>query len=197
MLLHFGYLKSTGTRDIGAKTYHTLEIPNLEVRSFYEDVALHRLVEHKAEHAILMLLDAMLENRLSQFEKRVEPLLRPLLGSRDPSREPAETIHHALYLGFLAQLAGSFTLSSREEPTQGRYSLFSAPKDGKGQGYILEVQEIDQDDDPEDLAIETVEELVEGRHVGEMWKRGVDSVLAIGLAVNEEHIAAACQKVTR
>lgn len=135
-LLFSGYLKLTSRRDERGRIFAGLAIPNLEVRTVWEDSFQAWMIDG------LGTLDPLLRAFLTGDALAVEELLGKLLlrhvSTWDLKDTQDEVFYHAFVLGLLVSLEKTHRVQSNREVGRGRADVQIAPKEAGKPGVILE-----------------------------------------------------------
>ncbi len=144
LMFYSGYL-TTVDQVSSEEGVYALRIPNLEVRSFFEDTVTRWL--GPAEHWDV-ILDALLREDMAGFEKHLShyvlktisyhDLSGPAAGQGKHRTNTTEALYHMLFLGMLMSKQAHYEISSNRESGEGRYDVVLLPKNHQEAAYIFE-----------------------------------------------------------
>ena len=133
-----GYLKPVGESydELNNTIIYDLEIPNLEIRSFYAQSLSTWLGKNLQQTSALQpLLQALQNLDWQTLEQQLNTILRSNASYFDSAS--GEAFYHALFIGMLLHLP-NYHLQSNRESGLGRYDCALQPQDRDKPAFILE-----------------------------------------------------------
>ena len=138
MLLTTGYLTIAKQDRIGNQIIYGLKIPNLEIKTVYENKIMDYLADEMAiEDSIFMMRD-LIRGDSENFARRMNQMLIKMMSYYDAKKQDKEGFYHGLMLGLTAILGNSYRIKSNRESGYGRFDLAIFPKDKTKTGVIME-----------------------------------------------------------
>lgn len=182
LLLFSGYLTIHDSLDDGS-TY-CLKIPNEEVRTLYRNMVLNWFEKSISEENYSLLLKSLVTGDMNTFSLLFQEFLLSAFSVFDVTQDHPERIYHAFVLGMLVGLEKRYEVRSNRESDYGRYDVILFPKDVKDLGIVLEFKKMDpsEDDDFERAAESALKQIEDKQYATELYARGVNRILLIGLA---------------
>lgn len=137
----FSYLVQTGylvARPIGNANRCLLCIPNLEIRSVFENEIINRNVDRKAFDAAKVLRKAI----LSGEEERISFCLKNYVFDQYSyyDRLDTEKDFQMVVNGIMGILFGDYLVRPEVNGRNGRCDIMLSPKNGKGTGIVIEIK---------------------------------------------------------
>jgi hypothetical protein len=197
-LVFSGYLKVVSFRtDERFVKYGTLAIPNLEVRTMFEQLFSGWLAARVGNrHQVSGLLSALLAGDAEESERHLQELLlnalsvhdveRPLPephGKKHPKRPAPEQIYQAFILGLLVNLLPRYEVRSNRESGHGRYDVMILPRTAGKPGVVLELKVLDKrrGATPEKALVAALAQIRERDYAAELRARGAGPVHEMGV----------------
>jgi len=187
LLVMAGYLKAIASHvDEKGKIYCQLMIPNLEVKSLYQDMVEQWLTPLESGSLTWHkeFLDYLLSGNVVKFTENLQHILQYNVSFHDTAKNP-EIFYHGLFLGFLASInQNTYEIKSNRESGFGRYDIVIIPKDLAELAIIIELKKIDSSEETKLLAgAEAALKQIDTKdYLSEFRQRGLNNVLKIGLA---------------
>ncbi len=129
------------------------------------------------------LLKDLTTGNVKAFSKKFELLILDIFSVHDISKDEPERVYHAFVLGLLSSLQKDYEIKSNRESGLGRYDVCLFPKNIEGLAIILEFKKAQENEkDLKGLASSALLEIENLQYVTELKSRGVQKVLALGLA---------------
>ena len=112
-----------------------------------------------------------------------------IFSSHDISKNAPERVYHAFVLGLLVSLKETYEIKSNRESGIGRFDVCLFPKNLEDFGIILEFKKAKKGEkDLESLAELALRQIESLHYVTELNSRGVQKVLALGLAFQGKQV---------
>ena len=152
-LVHAGYLKAYDRFAPHLKFEYKLEIPNLEVRTIYEEMIRTYLKEETSiAEDVQMIVESLLENDIEKFERLLKELYLGQVSYNDvgdkkqslenlketDQNKKYESFHHGFILGLFTLISGDFRIESNKEYGLGNPDIVFIPNDKNKTAYIFE-----------------------------------------------------------
>ncbi|MDM8532588.1 AAA family ATPase, partial [Anaerolineales bacterium HSG25] len=170
-LLFSGYL--TAVEQVYDDDYK-LQIPNHEVERIY-----HRLIKTWFKEKVRLpqletMLTALEQGDVYLFERMLRIIVTEVMSYHDLSGSP-EKVYQALVLGMLVWLAPKYEIRTNREAGYGRYDMMFKPKpvpppEGNVQqtGIILEFKRVDDDQKPETVLEDALQQIKDKAYTTEL-----------------------------
>jgi len=181
-----GYLKPRTLKMEGGRYLCDLAIPNLEVRSFYDKTIRDWLKHQTGANGLKPLLTALLAQNMDALAKHFSDMVKGVLSFHDTAGNEPERVYHAFLLGLLVDLRGSYQVLSNRESGFGRYDIIMIPEDTDQPGFVFEFKRIKQQT-PEATAALALQQIIERDYATDLREAGVQTIRAIGVAVDGKH----------
>ncbi|MCP4108282.1 MAG: AAA family ATPase [Desulfobacteraceae bacterium] len=176
-LLFSGYLKIVEEIDYDV---YRLQIPNQEVRTIYERMVRTWFTDKVEFNRLETMLKALEDGNVKLFEQILREVVLQIMSYHDFSGTP-EKVYHALVTGMLVWMSGKYEIRSNRESGYGRYDLMLKPKDTAKQGIIIEFKKVYEDDSPEDVLEEALNQIEDKKYVAELEGGGIKNILKIAV----------------
>ncbi len=189
LLLFSGYLTlATPPALDGVLLSCDLKIPNKEVLLLFQSMLREYFTEAFPTSWSDLLKDLIAGN-VSAFTKKFELLILDIFSVHDSSKEEPERVYHAFVLGLLVSLQKDYEIKSNRESGLGRYDVCLFPKNLDGLGIVLEFKKAkDGEKDLKELAMEAVAQIEKLQYITELKSRGINKILALGLAFQGKNV---------
>ncbi|MGK5091445.1 AAA family ATPase [Deltaproteobacteria bacterium TL4] len=189
-LVFSGYLKPIKSWMEGTHWMYELAIPNLEVRSFYEDTIHNWISQQVGSNAIQDLLHSLVQEDIRTFGKQLRDIIVSTLSFHDTAGKEPERVYHAFVLGMLTHLSNTHQVKSNRESGYGRYDVLLFPKNRFQTGFVLEFKKIDYDDekDHQETMQSALTQIREKEYAVELRNAGVNKALGIGIVVDGKQV---------
>ncbi|MCP4112662.1 MAG: AAA family ATPase [Desulfobacteraceae bacterium] len=177
-LLFSGYLKPVEKID-----YETwkLCIPNYEVYHVYRSLVRNWFAEKIEHNKLEQMLNALENGDAALFEHILQEIVVQVMSYHDFSGVP-EKVYHALVLGMLVWLSGRYEIRSNRESGYGRYDLMLKPKNIAKQGIVIEFKKVYEDEKPEDVLEDALNQIRDRKYAAELEAAGVKDILKLAVA---------------
>lgn len=193
LLLFTGYLKVIHKEPKRSHLQCELAAPNQEVLFLYQDVVRDWLLDPLGEQYLEFLL-SLTEGRMEEFSERLQDYLIKTMGIFDTSGQEPEKFYHGLVLGMIVSLSDTHEVKSNRESGYGRYDVMIIPKDSEQLGIILEFKTVrDHKIQLNTAAADALQQIKDRRYAEELRLRGIQKILAIGLAFHGKQVAVVWQ----
>ena len=144
-ILQTGYLTVAKKEWRDEKFYHTLKIPNKEVRIVFENMVndwLATLVKDlKKPELPETIAKSLVQEDLELFHETLQEIILQTMSYHDFNRN-IENAFHAFMAGLMVWLSGIYEVKSNRESGEGRFDLCLIPKKHDFQAYIFEFKAI-------------------------------------------------------
>lgn len=176
-LFFTGYLKKQGERFDGETIYHTLAIPNTEVRLIYRNTILDWFNTKIKQKDFTELFHALLKKDTHGLEQNLSESLMETISFYDYR----EDYYHG-FLGGLLKMMQGYTVKSNRENGLGRSDLLllSAPYDGIA--IIIEIKVTDIYAELEEKATDALNQIEEKQYDAELKLEGYHTFIKYGIA---------------
>lgn len=178
-LLFSGYLKPVN--GVIRKNQYELAIPNEEVKRLYEDLIERWFEEGVDLRRLEDMLNALQQGDMKVFERLLRHIVLEVMSYHDLAGEP-EKVYQALVLGMLVWLSGSYEIRTNRESGYGRYDILLKPKNPEKLGIVLEFKQVYEDEIPETVLEEALQQIRDKRYVTELEATGVKDILQLAVA---------------
>ena len=187
-LVFSGYLKAFDMKVIGHKQYHTLLIPNLEVRQIFEDVLMGWITDPYENRKLHMLLQALIGNDIAAFEEILSDFVLSTLSYFDTLRQDVERVYQAFMLGLLLSFSPAYEVHSNKESGFGRYDISIIPKDRRRRAFILELKKIGMNETKDTALDNALRQIEEKRYDVGILKRGISEISKLAVTFDGKRV---------
>ncbi|MDM8521262.1 AAA family ATPase [Anaerolineales bacterium HSG6] len=185
-LLFSGYLTVVEQVDM---VQYKLRIPNYELVHIYQDLIRIWFEEKVKLPQLETMLTALEQGDVYLFERMLRIIVTEVMSYHDLSGSP-EKVYQALVLGMLVWLAPKYEIRTNREAGYGRYDMMFKPKlppsEGEGNvqraGIILEFKRVDDDQKPETVLEDALQQIKDKAYTTELQAAGVTDILQIAVA---------------
>ena len=115
------------------------------------------------------------------FERMLRRVVTQIMSYHDLGNEP-EKVYHALVLGMLVWMSGKYDIRSNRESGYGRYDVLLCPKDPSRHGIVIEFKRVYQDEAPDDVLEEALQQIQERRYATELEAAGIQQIITLAIA---------------
>ena len=180
-LLLTGYLKATNAQRKGNKYYFDLLIPNIEVKTIYEDTVTMWFEDNvKSENR-----DEFFKAVLSEDVEKVNDYLQRWLIETISYYDERENYYHGFLAGLLTGFKGYMVKSNRESGN-GRYDLFVKSRIGRNTAVIFEFKISPNEDDLEKYADLAIKQIEDRKYEQELRDERYKKIIKYGIAFCEK-----------
>jgi hypothetical protein len=177
-LLFSGYLKVT--EQCGDEDF-TLKVPNNEVLLIYRKLIKNWFEKTLDLTSLQELLNALQQGNVQVFEQKLTQIVLEVMSYHDMSGSP-EKVYQALVLGMLVWLSGPYNIRTNRESGYGRYDMMFTPKKAGARGIIIEFKRVADDEKPETVLNNALEQITDRQYATELRAAGVHDVLQLAVA---------------
>jgi len=190
LLVFSGYLKPVKASWQHYRLIYELAIPNVEVRTFYEDTIQDWLQQMVGGVQLQELLHALLQTNWKTFCKLLKDMVLAVLSYHDTAGKKPEKVYHAFVLGLLTNLSDRYLIRSNRESGYGRYDVLMIPHQKSAPGFIFEFKKIDRpDDDDESEAMQSaLQQIKDRQYATELQAQGVKRIWGVGVVVEGKQV---------
>lgn len=188
-LLFSGYLNAESWELKEGVTYCSLKIPNLEVKSLYNQIILSWFNDNVSSDKFNLMLKSLLLEDMETFEDILSEFIIKTASYFDISKE-SEKFYHAFVLGMLIALNGKYEIKSNRESGFGRYDILLVPKDRKEKGFVIEFKKVNERrKETLESAIESAIKQIEDKNYSmELIDLGIKEISLIGIAFEGKEV---------
>ena len=181
-LLFSGYLTVVEQVDM---VQYKLRIPNYELVHIYQDLIRIWFEEKVKLPQLETMLTALEQGDVYLFERMLRIVVTEVMSYHDLSGSP-EKVYQALVLGMLVWLAPKYEIRTNREAGYGRYDMMFKPKQSQEDqpklGIILEFKRVDDDQKPETVLKNALQQIKDKAYTTELEAAGVTDILQIAVA---------------
>ena len=120
------------------KQYGLFTIPNIEIKTIFEDSILFWFVQSDTYDRFNTVLNNLKKGFLQDFEDYFEEFITRVCSYYDFADHEPERVYHALILGMMVQLQSDYKITSNRESGFGRYDIMLHPLRSELPAYIFE-----------------------------------------------------------
>ena len=173
-LLMGGYLRQTPKRrdQVSGKMYHTLLIPNTEVKTIYVQIIEHYFASKIETNQLEIMLKSLLEGDIGIFAEIFSDYVMKSMSFFDMAAD-AEKVYHAFVMGLLLWLSPDYEIKSNRESGYGRYDIMIIPQDTGKLGFIIEFKKTRKKETLESAAVSALNQIEERKYETELEQRGI------------------------
>ncbi|MCF7899332.1 ATP-binding protein [Candidatus Babeliales bacterium] len=187
LLLFSGYLTATRVK----KEYVNpvkLSIPNLEVRTLYEDIISYWFEKSINFSRYKFMLENLLSGNIEEFTKYFTNFVISSFSSFDLPENESEKIYHAFVLGMLVSLSKDYIVKSNRESGDGRYDVMLIPKDKNKLGIIIEFKKADPKETIDHAVKLAIEQIHTKQYAQELKDLEIKNILFLGIAFKGKQV---------
>ena len=176
LMLFSGYL--TVEEKIDQDNY-VLRLPNKEVRTLYRKTFFERYFGRGSK--LLYLMEALTENRISEYEERLQEILLTSVSYND-TKKGNEAFYHGLIMGMGLYLEGEYITKSNIESGLGRYDFVIEPKNKTKRAFIMEFKATDSIEKLEEVSKEALKQIEDKKYNISLKQNGIKDITYMGIA---------------
>ena len=176
LMLFSGYL--TVEERIDQDNY-VLRLPNKEVRTLYRKTFFEKYFGRG--NKLLYLMEALTENKISEYEERLQEILLTSVSYNDTKRGN-EAFYHGLIMGMGLYLEGEYITKSNIESGLGRYDFLIEPKNKSKRAFIIEFKSTDNIEKLEEVSKEALKQIEDKKYDVSLKQNGIKEITYIGIA---------------
>ena len=190
-LFFTGYLKKTGEVLDGSRIKVDLAIPNMEIRSIYEDKIRNWFDEKTKQKDLSALYEAL----LSGDEEATQKELKKLLGESISYLDSAEAFYHGFLLGVLMNIGGGYIVKSNREAGNGRYDICVYHiSDETKPAAVIELKAVKRAGQMEKGAEEALRQIAEKKYDAWLGDLGYEECWHVGMGFCRKNCAVRIEK---
>ena len=190
-LFFTGYLKKTGEVLDGSRIKVDLAIPNMEIRSIYEDKIRNWFDEKTKQKDLSALYEAL----LSGDEEATQKELKKLLGESISYLDSAEAFYHGFLLGVLMNIGGGYIVKSNREAGNGRYDICVYHiSDETKPAAVIELKAVKRAGQMEKGAEEALRQIAEKKYDAWLGDLGYEECWHVGVGFCRKNCAVKVEK---
>ena len=174
LMLFSGYL--TIEEKISLDRY-VLKIPNEEVRYFFKETFLSKVIDRKSN--FWNMINSLLKKEMGKYKYYLQQIILNSVSYHDIGTE--EKPYHNLMLGINLSLDIQYNVVSNDEVGKGRADLVLEPFDKRKAGFIFEFKAAKRESDFERLGKEALEQIKEKNYIHKMKENGVKEIILVGM----------------
>ena len=174
LMLFSGYL--TIEEKISLDRY-VLKIPNEEVRYFFKETFLSKVIDRKSN--FWNMINSLLKKEMGKYKYYLQQIILNSVSYHDIGTE--EKPYHNLMLGINLSLDIQCNVVSNNEVGKGRADLVLEPFDKRKAGFIFEFKAAKRESDFERLGKEALEQIKEKNYIHKMKENGVKEIILVGM----------------
>ena len=174
LMLFSGYL--TIEEKISLDRY-VLKIPNEEVRYFFKETFLSKVIDRKSN--FWNMINSLLKKEMGKYKYYLQQIILNSVSYHDIGTE--EKPYHNLMLGINLSLDIQYNVVSNDEVGKGRADLVLEPLDKRKAGFIFEFKAAKRESDFERLGKEALEQIKEKSYIHKMKESGVKEIILVGM----------------
>ena len=187
-LVFSGYLKAFAPEKVNYRHYHTLLIPNQEVKQIFEDVILLWINESYENRKLQLMLHALVDHDVPAFEEMLSDFVLETLSYFDTQKQDVERVYQAFMLGMLLNLAPAYEIHSNKESGFGRYDISIIPKDMNKRAIIMELKKIGMHETKDTALTNALKQLETKRYDTEIRKRGIQEISRLAVTFDGKRV---------
>ena len=189
LLLFSGYLTLVSEPVLDGILYSCqLKVPNQEIAALFQSM-IKEYFTNTFFDTWSDLLRALIIGDVETFSEEFQKIIMDIFSSHDISKNAPERVYHAFVLGLLVSLKETYEIKSNRESGIGRFDVCLFPKNLEDFGIILEFKKAKKGEkDLESLAELALRQIESLHYVTELNSRGVQKVLALGLAFQGKQV---------
>ena len=188
-LLMGGYLRQTPKRrdQVSGKMYHTLLIPNTEVKTIYVQIIEHYFASKIETNQLEIMLKSLLEGDIGIFAEIFSDYVMKSMSFFDMAAD-AEKVYHAFVMGLLLWLSPDYEIKSNRESGYGRYDIMIIPQDTSKLGFIIEFKKTRKKETLESAAVSALNQIEERKYETELVQRGIKQYKKLALVFSGKDV---------
>ncbi|MEM7403206.1 MAG: PD-(D/E)XK nuclease domain-containing protein, partial [Myxococcota bacterium] len=199
LLLASGYVTVASHQKKIDSLEHVVQlcIPNQELLCVYSDL-LQRWLTGGTGMSGAALVETLVKGEIQEFIEEFQEFVLESVSFFDTGGKQPERFYHAFVLGMLQHLRDRYIIESEQTSGLGRYDLALEPKDKTQLGFVFEFKRaLKTDNCLQTSAQKALQQIQELRYHTNLLKRGVQRVIALGLAFQKKEVAIAYTELTQ
>jgi hypothetical protein len=188
-LLFSGYLKTINQELREGITYCSLQIPNKEVKSLYNQIVVSWFEDNLSDEKFDLVLNSLIKGDLETFEDILSEYIIKTSSYFDIGDE-SEKFYHAFVLGMLIGLKYKYEIKSNRESGYGRYDIMMIPKEKNNVGIIIEFKKVNRrrKETLETALEKALKQIKDMEYKQELLSRGISEIVEIGIAFDGKEV---------
>ena len=186
LMVASGYLRVVRKlNDDPFSTDYVVDIPNLEILSFFEKDFIRRFM--KDPDYFRELIDSLVKGNMYRFEERLKYIFMTSPSHFDFKQEEAN--YHLFILGMLIQLKREYKVKSNLETGYGRTDVLVLPYDKNKLGFVFEFKVSKNIEELETKAEEALKQIDEKNYEVIMQDEKINHYFKIGMSFYKKELA--------
>ena len=186
LMVASGYLRVIRKlNDDPFSTDYVVDIPNLEILSFFEKDFIRRFM--KDPDYFRELIDSLVKGDMYRFEDRLKYIFMTSPSHFDFKQEEAN--YHLFILGMLIQLKREYKVKSNLEAGRGRTDVFVIPKEKNKLGFIFEFKVSKSEEELEEKVEEALKQIDKKNYEVIMQDEKIEHYFKIGISFYKKDLA--------
>ena len=186
LMIASGYLRIVKKlNDDPFSSDYVVDIPNLEILSFFEKDFIRRFM--RDPNYFRELMDALVKGDMYKFEDRLKYIFMTSPSHFDFKQEEAN--YHLFILGMLIQLKREYKVKSNLETGHGRTDVLVLPYDKNKLGFVFEFKVSKNIEELEEKAEEALKQIDEKNYEVIMQDEKINHYFKIGISFYKKDLA--------
>ena len=192
LMVASGYLRVVRKlNDDPFSTDYVVDIPNLEILSFFEKDFIRRFM--KDPDYFRELINSLVKGDMYRFEERLKYIFMTSPSHFDFKQEEAN--YHLFILGMLIQLKREYKVKSNLETGYGRTDVLVLPYDKNKLGFVFEFKVAKNIEELETKAEEALKQIDEKNYEMIMQDEKIEHYFKIGMSFYKKELAIKYQEI--
>ncbi|MEM7403218.1 MAG: PD-(D/E)XK nuclease domain-containing protein, partial [Myxococcota bacterium] len=200
LLLASGYLTAAQARENPDADNKIVQlcIPNDEVRRLYSGLITRWLQGPAQGISGTDLVEVLIKGEIEEFTEQLQEFVLESASYFDTGGKQPERFYHAFVLGMLQHLRDRYVIESEQTSGLGRYDLALEPKDKSQLGFVFEFKRaLQAENSLQASAKKALLQIQQLQYHTNLFKRGVQRVIALGLGFRGKQVAVAHAELTQ
>ena len=194
LMVASGYLRVVRKlNDDPFSTDYVVDIPNLEILSFFEKDFIRRFM--KDPDYFRELIDSLVKGNMYRFEERLKYIFMTSPSHFDFKQEEAN--YHLFILGMLIQLKREYKVKSNLETGYGRTDVLVLPYDKNKLGFVFEFKVSKNIEELETKAEEALKQIDEKNYEIIMQDEKIEHYFKIGISFYKKDLAIKYEEIKK
>ena len=193
LMIASGYLRVKGKyeTDDPMSNKYIIDIPNLEIKSFFEIKFIEKFL--KGQNDFDELINYLVDGDIEGFEDKLQYIFLTSTSYFDFKQEEAN--YHMFVLGMLIQMKKHYKIKSNLEAGRGRTDVFVIPKEKNKLGFIFEFKVSKSEEELEEKAAEALKQIDEKNYTSTMQDEEIKNYYKIGISFYKKQVKVAYETV--
>ena len=193
LMIASGYLRVKGKYepDDPMSNKYIIDIPNLEIKSFFEIKFIEKFL--KGQNDFDELINYLVDGDIEGFEDKLQYIFLTSTSYFDFKQEEAN--YHMFVLGMLIQMKKHYKIKSNLEAGRGRTDVFVIPKEKNKLGFIFEFKVSKSEEELEEKATEALKQIDEKNYSATMQGEEIKNYYKIGISFYKKQVKIAYEAV--